>query len=561
MDAEHFDKIAKALGGVNTRRAAFRTALGGLLGGIASVATLAGADAKNKGNNDNEKDNKKGGKKAAGKNGKKGKGGQGGGNDAATEEPVLDDAVDGGEIAEDGGLESEAAVRAADKKGNGKGKKGRGRKGNGKGRDRGTSGNTVPACTCPDRYSPKGCPNPGSQPQYTCKASASGAGCGVDGPNAPQGSVQVVCNGSTPKCVCNSNGCSVNGVDYDRGDDVACQPVRCDSICPTTTTTTTPAPCSPSTCPNGCCAGGACKPGNTRNFCGTGGGACDKCEGSETCQNGICVAPTTTTTTTTAAPTTTTTTTQPPGICSGTCGANRACAQPPRVGKYECYCAAGKTCEACIKDGFTLNEGEVCCSGCSSDGVCGPCATTTTTTTAAPTTTTAAPTTTTTTTSGPTCRATGESCETTAVYCVPAVGQAVCNEGICGVVGPVCSPRGSSCRDNPCCNRGDSCATEGQGRICRKAIVSAPPCAHVNERPAAGVGCCERLHLEQGVCKINRWDHCDPKNRGRKSGCERGARCIGGRVSPHGTPVCVPTKKRRGRGSERSAAAGITPAS
>jgi hypothetical protein len=123
--------------------------------------------------------------------------------------------------------------------------------------------------------------------------------------------------------------------------------------------------------------------------------------------------------------------------------------------------------------------------------------------------------------------------------------------GICETPPQICAQSGEDCSTISCCKTGDTCQANGQGDlICQKAVEIAP-CGHAGERPSGG-RCCERLHLEQGRCVINRWDHCDPRKRGKASFCERGTRCIGGRVSPHGTPVCVPSKKRRGRGSERT---------
>jgi hypothetical protein len=87
---------------------------------------------------------------------------------------------------------------------------------------------TTSTCPCPSEFSPKGCPNPGSNPQYTCKATLSGAGCGIDSANPPQGSVQVTCTGSTPSCVCQSTKCVVNGTTFTKGQAVGiCKPVKC----------------------------------------------------------------------------------------------------------------------------------------------------------------------------------------------------------------------------------------------------------------------------------------------------------------------------------------------
>jgi hypothetical protein len=80
-------------------------------------------------------------------------------------------------------------------------------------------------CICTDDESPKGCPNPGDDPQYTCKRCAS----------VSAGSVQVVCSGTTPTCVCNSKNCTVNGKKVARGTVLStagggsgiCDPVHC----------------------------------------------------------------------------------------------------------------------------------------------------------------------------------------------------------------------------------------------------------------------------------------------------------------------------------------------
>ncbi|MGI9255041.1 MAG: hypothetical protein ACR2J8_14960 [Thermomicrobiales bacterium] len=69
-------------------------------------------------------------------------------------------------------------------------------------------------------------------------------------------------------------------------------------------------------------------------------------------------------------------------------------------------------------------------------------------------------------------------------------------------------------------------------------------CVHVDGRPGKGERCCERLHLEKGRCVINRWDHCDQSTGGRRSGCEKGTTCEGGRTSPHHQEVCVPKSQR-----------------
>jgi len=130
------------------------------------------------------------------------------------------------------------------------------------------------------------------------------------------------------------------------------------------------------------------------------------------------------------------------------------------------------------------------------------------------------------------------------------------NTGTCGN----CVSLGGSCLSVECCGTEDGTVTCLDG-ICTAVSPTPGNCAHAGDRPAEGQRCCDRLHLEGGICVINRWDHCDPRNRGKRSFCEKGTRCVGGRLSPHGTPVCVPNKKRRGRGSERGQGldAGYTP--
>ncbi len=47
--------------------------------------------------------------------------------------------------------------------------------------------------------------------------------------------------------------------------------------------------CGPSSCATGCCQNGECTPGNAEAACGTGGGACSVCPGTQICSNGACI--------------------------------------------------------------------------------------------------------------------------------------------------------------------------------------------------------------------------------------------------------------------------------
>jgi hypothetical protein len=86
-----------------------------------------------------------------------------------------------------------------------------------------TGGICVPPEICPDEFSPKPC----GGIQVTCKAEASGEGCGVNSDNPPQGSVQVVCTDGVATCVCNSRTCTVDGTIFARGEVTTCTAVPC----------------------------------------------------------------------------------------------------------------------------------------------------------------------------------------------------------------------------------------------------------------------------------------------------------------------------------------------
>ena len=147
----------------------------------------------------------------------------------------------------------------------------------------------------------------------------------------------------------------------------------------------------------------------------------------------------------------------------------------------------------------------------------------------------------------PLCVGTGDACTVNSDCCI-----GLCLNNVCST--QTCAAEGESCLQIPCCDTtGNTCVGSGNARICQPTPPAPPECVHVGQRPDPGEVCCPRLHLEQGICVVNRWDHCDPKHKAKQAFCERGTRCIGGRVSPHEETVCVPVKKRRGRGSERTA--------
>ncbi len=193
------------------------------------------------------------------------------------------------------------------------------------------------ACACASDLSPKGCPNPGSSPQYTCKSAGAGGICDIHGANPPQGSIQVGCNGAAPFCYCQSNTCKVGGVTYQKNAPVpACLPDKCPSAtcndgftCTTDTcdsgtglckytkndsvcndndacTTDTCAPCTDGANPTtGCvnkqkdcsalsdaCNDGVCKDGTCVKVPKANGTTCDDkdlCTEGDVCKDGACV--------------------------------------------------------------------------------------------------------------------------------------------------------------------------------------------------------------------------------------------------------------------------------
>jgi hypothetical protein len=88
--------------------------------------------------------------------------------------------------------------------------------------ENGDANGCVYTCICIGDESPKGCPNEGDQPQYTCKRCPGGNN---------GGSVQVECSGSTPRCVCNSKDCTIGTTTVPRDTDVTsvCPPVQCNT--------------------------------------------------------------------------------------------------------------------------------------------------------------------------------------------------------------------------------------------------------------------------------------------------------------------------------------------
>ncbi|MFM9108897.1 MAG: hypothetical protein ACKOWF_19600 [Chloroflexota bacterium] len=300
--------------------------------------------------------------------------------------------------------------------------------------------------------------------------------------------------------------------------------------------------CTADSCPDGCCtANETCVPftAQTAALCGTGGETCATCADgdvctTDVCTQGVCSNP--------AVPVGDPCTDQS-GVCNGDgvcvqciadtdCATGQACCATsstcvsttcPAGQVYDpttCACSAG----LCIElGGACSGSGQgTCCTGLACSG--GICVSTT-------------------------CAAENKPCTEGLVNCCTGL---TCTNGICKTPPAICAQTGEDCTKIECCKSGDTCGRNTKGDlICQKA-VPVQPCSHAGERPNGNGKCCERLHLEQGRCVINRWDHCDPRKRGKASFCERGTRCAGGRISPHGTPVCVPGKKRRGRGSERT---------
>jgi hypothetical protein len=115
-----------------------------------------------------------------------------------------------------------------------------------------------------------------------------------------------------------------------------------------------------------------------------------------------------------------------------------------------------------------------------------------------------------------------------------------------------CTPNGGECSLAECCSPDYTCYPSGGTNKCVKAGGgggggggNGQDCFHVGGKPIPGKPCCPRLHVEKGVCVINRWDHCDQSNKGQRSWCEHGTTCEGGRISPHHQEVCVPKGYRR----------------
>jgi hypothetical protein len=275
--------------------------------------------------------------------------------------------------------------------------------------------------------------------------------------------------------------------------------------------------CNSETCPSGCCAGTTCIAliNQDADQCGTDGEACAACPEGQDCIQGIC-APLTVCDAETCSN----------GCCEGTTCVRYAAQDDEQCGTEGEECAAcpeGQDCALGICTPQVVCTSQNCANGCCQNGTCVPFSEQ----------------------GAGVCGSNGGTCAA-----CPA-GQE-CIQGAC-TPQVTCARRNEDCTNVDCCNTGDTCVPVGKnGHVCQP--VTPPPikCAHVGRNLIPGQRCCPRLHKEKGKCVINRWDHCDPSNRGRSSFCERGTRCAGGRLSPHKTPVCVPNKKRRGRGSERT---------
>lgn len=104
----------------------------------------------------------------------------------------------------------------------------------------------------------------------------------------------------------------------------------------------------------GCCTDGVCKKGDDALACGTGGGACESCQGDATCTGGKCAA-----------------TACGPDNCAGCCDADGTCnvtatkAACGKGGGACTACAGTKTCEngACIDPSCKATCTAGCCSG------------------------------------------------------------------------------------------------------------------------------------------------------------------------------------------------------
>jgi hypothetical protein len=116
----------------------------------------------------------------------------------------------------------------------------------------------------------------------------------------------------------------------------------------------------------GCCTDGVCKKGDDALACGTGGGACESCQGGATCTGGKCAA-----------------TACGPDNCSGCCTADGTCSTTGS--KTECgtggdactACTGTKVCEkgACIDPSCKATCTAGCCSGagCQAGTTVGAC--------------------------------------------------------------------------------------------------------------------------------------------------------------------------------------------
>jgi hypothetical protein len=108
----------------------------------------------------------------------------------------------------------------------------------------------------------------------------------------------------------------------------------CGTDCPVET-------CTPENC-NGCCGGDTCRNGDSANFCGRNGVACDQCASGETCDAGVCRGG--------------------GGTCSsencgGCCDVQGTC----RAGEGQNFCGRnGVACVQCGRDAF-CNAGECDC--------------------------------------------------------------------------------------------------------------------------------------------------------------------------------------------------------
>lgn len=200
-------------------------------------------------------------------------------------------------------------------------------------------------------------------------------------------------NNGAPPLVEDCDGCVSDGECVEGDGDDACggggdQCVACtgDEVCADGACEAPPG-CTPDSC-DGCCDGDTCVDDATTNdACGSGGNACQACEGEAQCSGGRCVTPC------------------GPQTCEGCCNADGTCV----AGNADELCGGGgSTCIACDA-GTTCSGGQCIGTSCATD--CDGCC------------------------SGPTCLGGNSSsaCGLDGIACVDCGAQRICEAGACVV--------------------------------------------------------------------------------------------------------------------------------